>query len=523
MKNKILNYGLGALLLATTAAGMTACGDNDTISLLNEGIYAGKVEMTYSPELEKFIYTDETGIDVLPMIKGESITLDCIVAPDSVTFDDVAWTSSDESVATVDEEGTVTALNGSGRGYSIIQVAPVPFYSGSGIYSTLKVTVSNELVEAEEISVTAPAEMVYAGESLQLTAAVLPAEATYRTVQWSSSDESVATVDARGRVTGKVNNQNRATVTITATALDGSMVSASKELTVLQIVQPQQVTIGQAFASANGYGCAINEKRLALEFTTVPADCTLSLIEWTSSDTEIATVENGVVTFNQNGAFGSVTITATCPETGSSSEITLSLEEGLVRELFDDPDNYGWYNAQQSGNGTSSSHVWNNGFLTVTTYKQNATKQRADFKCWNAKTWLHAGNYPIFAIRMEDVKDKYEGVTARNITFDASGKCNGADFKGGLDGNNNKWKHDYKCSDGSHVFIYDLASQKWATGGALPTTAVATFTSMQFKYADMATATEQLNYNVYWVQTFKNLDDLKKYIESEGLTFEIIK
>lgn len=168
-------------------------------------------------------------------------------------------------------------------------------------------------------------------------------------------------------------------------------------------------------------------------------------------------------------------------------------------------------------------HVWHDGYLTVTTYKQNATKQRGDFKCWDTPVWLHAGKYPIFAIRMDDVKDNYEGVTARNITFDAVGTCAGSSYSGGLDGNNNKWLHDYKCSDGSHVFIYDLTQQKWNTGGILPTSEVAKFTSMQFKYADIATVTEQITYNVYWVQTFKNMDDLKKYITSEGLTYETIK
>jgi hypothetical protein len=114
-------------------------------------------------------------------------------------------------------------------------------------------------------------------------------------------------------------------------------------------------------------------------------------------------------------------------------------------------------------------------------------------------------------------------VTARNITLDASGSCEGVTFSGGLDGNNNKWLNDYKCNDGSHVFIYDLTQQKWATGGLLPTTSAAAFTTLQFKYADIGTLTNQVQYNVYWVQSFKTMNDLKAYIESEGLTYEIIK
>ena len=353
--------------------------------------------------------------------------------------------------------------------------------------------------------------------------AIAPEDATYKTVKWSSSNEKAATVDANGLVTGLVNDEVHAKAIITATSLDGGNVVASKEITVNQIVQPQEVTLDQSYSVDKGYVFAIGEKKTVLNYTTVPADCTKSLIQWTSSDEAIATVEGGVVTFNREGVFGDVTITATCPETGKNDAVTLHLEEGLIRELFHDENNYGWYNSEQSGNGTSTSHEWHDGYLTITTYAQNATKQRGDFKCWDTPVWLHAGKYPIFAIRMDDVKDLYDGVTVRNITFDAVGTCAGADYKGGLDGNNNKWLHDYKCSDGSHVFIYDLSQQKWATGGILPTGEVAKFTSMQFKYADIATLTEQVTYNVYWVQTFKNLDDLKKYITSEGLSYETIK
>lgn len=520
MKNNIL-------LLLAMAAGLctTSCSDDEVTTQLPEAVYPGKVEVTLSSELEKYVYTDEAGTRVLPMMKGTSVTLDYRITPEEVTFNEVNWTSSDPAVATVDADGTVSALSGNGRGYSVIQVAPVPAYSGSGIYGTLKVAVANELIEAEEVSIQAKTDKVYAGESLQLSATILPANSTYRTVTWSSSNEAVATVDAKGKVTGQVYSENHVPVTITASTLDGTGLSASVTLTVDQIVAPQEVTIDPEYDVEGGYRCAANEKSLTLHFTTVPEDCTLSQIEWTSSDEEIATVKDGVVTYNQNGNFGDVTITATCPATGNSAATTLRLDAGLVRELFHNEQNITWRDAKQSGNGTSTSTAWSYGKVTVTTYKQNDTNQRADFKCQSSKTWLHAGNYPIFAIRMDDVRDLYKnkGCTARNITFDASGKAGDTDFKGGLDGNNNKWLHDYKCSDGSHVFIYDLSTQKWATGGTLPTSSVATFTAMQFKYADMKTLTEQVTYNVYWVQTFKSIDDLKAYIESEGLTYEVIK
>ncbi len=512
---------LNALLLGVTAVTMMACQEDETGDLY-EAIYPKSITLDIPESVRPLIYQDENGTNVLPLLKGEEVQLGYTILPENITFNEVAWSSSDENVATVDENGKVKAVNGNGSTYSIVQVSPSVFFTGSGIYSTLKVMVSDELVQAENISLSSEADQVYMGESMQLHYTIFPENTTYKTVRWSSSNESVATVDENGVVTAHVIDANTETVTITASALDGSQVYADKQLKIMKIVQPEDVVIDQNYSIEQNYLWAITDKTVKLSYTTTPSDCTTSLIQWTSSNEEIATVSQGVVTFNQNGVFGDVTITATCPETGKTSSINLRLEEGLVRELFHDENNYTWYNAKQSNSGTESSHVWHDGYVTVTTYTQSATKQRGDFKCWSPKTWLHAGKYPIFAIRMEDVADKYkdEGVTARNINLDASGTCGGANFSGNLGGSNNKYKYNYKCSDGSRVFVYDLSSQSWANGGLLPTTSVAEFTTLQFKYADIATIDHQIQYNVYWVQTFKSMDDLKAYLDKEGLTYE---
>ncbi|MBD3590013.1 Ig-like domain-containing protein [Bacteroides sp. GM023] len=523
MKHIIKNR-LTLMMLSVASVALVSCSDDDAISNLPASICPSSIVFNLPSDIQQLIYKDETGANVLPLIKGESVNLEYTMTPENITYKDVVWTTSNPAVATVDN-GKVMAVSGDGTGYSIVQVAPIAMYSGSGVYSNLKVAVVNELAPAQTITISSDVDNVYAGETLQLSASILPENATYRTVKWSSSNESVAKVDMNGLLTGIENDNIHAKVIITATSLDGAGITASKEITVDKRVPPEDVSIDQTYSVDKGYLFAISDKKVTLNYTTVPEDCTKSLIEWSSNNTEIATVNAGVVTFNQNGVFGDVIITATCPETGKSSSITLRLEEGLVRELFHDQNNYNWYDAKQSGNGTSSSHVWSDGKITVTTYKQNDTKQRADLKCWSPKTWLHAGKYPIFAVRMDDVRDLYkdQGVTACAINLDASGTCDGVTYSGNFGGDNNKWLHDYKCSDGSHVFIYNLSSQTWKNGGTMPTTSVATFTTLQFKYADIATITTQIQYDVHWIQTFKTLDDVKAYIESEGLTYDVIK
>lgn len=520
----LLKYYSGCILSIAISLFLVSCSDDDAGSNLTSAIYPSDIDIVLTEELERLIYTDGTGATVLPLIKGETVNLSHTIAPDNITFSDVVWKSSYDNVATVDQYGTVTAVSGDGTGYSIIQVAPAEFYAGSNIFSTIKVVVSNTLTPATSISassVTGDHE-VFIGETLQLACDLLPSSATYRTVKWTSSDESVATVDLKGVVTGiSTGSDISRDVVITATTLDGTELSDNITITVKKVVTPEDITIDQTYSVDNSYYCAINEKYLKLSYTTVPSYATKSLVVWTSSDETIATVNSGVVTFNQNGVFGNVTITATCPETGNSSSIRLNLAAGLIRELFHDENNYSWYNAAQSGNGTSSSHVWSYGKVTVTTYTQNATNQRGDFKCWDAKTWLHAGNYPFVAIRMDDVLDLYasEGVTARYINLDGSASYNGTTYSGNFGGDNNKYLYNYTCSDGSHVFVYDLDTQSWKNGGKLPENAAVAFTTLQFKYADIKTIDHQITYNVYWVQSFKTTTDLENYLTSEGLAF----
>ena len=251
---------------------MPSCEDEATVGDLTSAVMPASIELIVPAEVQQYIYTDENGAKVLPMLKGETVQMNYGLQPENVTYSDVIWTSTVPSVATV-ENGLVTAVEGNGESATVIQVAPEGMFSGSGIYDNVRVVVSNTLVQAESISIESEADELYASETLQLTAAILPENATYRTVSWSSSNEAVATVDQNGLVTGLVNEDIQASVTITATSLDGSQVYGTKELVVNQMVQPEEVTIDQAYSVDNGYYCAIADKALTLNYTTVP--CTM--------------------------------------------------------------------------------------------------------------------------------------------------------------------------------------------------------------------------------------------------------
>ena len=222
------------------------------------------------------------------LLVGGNETLTATVLPEGATNQNVTWKSDKPEIATVDANGKVTAVK---VGEATITVTT----EDGGKTATCKVTVKPNLVS----EITLAALAIYVGESKAITATVKPDDATNKALTWTSSDETVATVDATGKVTGK----KIGTATITATAQDGSGVSGSCTVTVLSHVKkvtvtPANLTLGQ-------------NKSYTLKATVeVFGSGTDTGVTWTSSDTTIATVDaTGKVTATDK--VGTVTITAT--------------------------------------------------------------------------------------------------------------------------------------------------------------------------------------------------------------------
>lgn len=502
------------LMLGMTAVALTSCSDDNESSSLYPAVIPAKVEFNLPEAQQQLVYTDATGAKCLPMVKGETLQLNYTMTPEDVTYSDVIWSASNADFATVSDQGLVTAVNGDG--YSVVQVAPVGLHEGSGINANLKVVVSAEMHKATAINVTSTSTEVYAGDTLHFCAFITPDNSTYKTVKWSVDNEAAATIDAStGILTAKQADAITTSVKVLATALDGSGVVGERTVNVKKIVSPENVTIDQKYSAANGYECALNEQTLNLAFTTVPAECTTSLIKWTSSDESIATVDAGAVKFK---GFGKVTISAATPD-GNTSSIELNIPCGLVRETYRNESHYSFRPAN-----SAVKYAWGDGFLKVTTAASNATTQRADLKWYDLPLTLHAGNYPVLAIKIEDAKDLGIGVTGRNFNMDVVGKSErGKEYKA-LGGGNNKWSNELKCADGSRVFIYDLSKVAFGTGGVAPTNESISFSIFQLKYADIKTIDHSFDYKVYWMQTFKSVADVENYVKKvDGISYEVIK
>ncbi|MCM1307847.1 MAG: Ig-like domain-containing protein [Butyrivibrio sp.] len=202
------------------------------------------------------------------MVAGTKFVVLPTVLPIDAPNKDVTFISSDPEVATVDENGVVTALVG---GTCEIIVTTVE----SNLKATCTISVK-EYVESIEIS--GNPERLNVGDSVTLVATVGTDTASNKTVLWTSSNPNIATVDQNGKVTG----HSPGNVVITATAADGGGVSDS---VIIKVINPVTSITFDKSKITMYVGDTVN-----IQATVNPANATIKELEWYSDDESIAKV-----------------------------------------------------------------------------------------------------------------------------------------------------------------------------------------------------------------------------------------
>ena len=224
------------------------------------------------------------------MYVGDNLTLKATILPANVANKTINWSSSDNNIATVDASGNVKAL----RAGTVIITAK----TANNLSSACRITIFEKQIELNSIALNTTNTTLNVGSTINLSVTFNPANATNKTITWTSSDNNVATVDTSGKVTAKKNG----TVTITAKAYNGKTATCTIVVNN-NIVNVNSITLDKNSASMN-VGANIT-----LKATIQPSNATNKNITWTSSNNSIATVDaSGKVTAK---AAGSVVITAT--------------------------------------------------------------------------------------------------------------------------------------------------------------------------------------------------------------------
>ena len=241
------------------------------------------------------VTTPASGVSVAPttatIIKGQTQQLTATVAPSSASNKSVSWSSSNNSVATVSSTGLVTA--------KAAGTADITVTTADGNYKAVcKVTVR---VLVTGVSLSETDISLIKGSTEQLLATVSPADASNKTISWTTTDKSVATVSNTGLVTAV----GGGTATITATTADGSYTDVCK---VTVTVPVEGIKFGDVSSNV-GIGSTTK-----LNYTITPPEATNKTVTWQSSDPAVATVDEttGVIT----------------PVAPGGTEITVTTEDG---------------------------------------------------------------------------------------------------------------------------------------------------------------------------------------------------
>lgn len=253
----------------------------------------------------------------------ETVQLTAIVLPENATDKSVAWSVSDPGIATIDENGLVTAV--------AVGTATVTATASSGITAECVVNVIPTPVES--ITLNLDNAIMRLWETVTLTAEVTPADATDRTVMWSSSDNGVADVDSEGIVTAT----GIGTATITATAADGSGVSATCEI---EVTAPLATSITLDRDAID----AIVGDEITLTATVLPSEASEQELRWSVDDETVAKVSPlGVVTILSAGntvvtveTTDGSELSATCTVNATMSGIETIFADGADRvDVYD--------------------------------------------------------------------------------------------------------------------------------------------------------------------------------------------
>lgn len=298
MKKKIIVLAATAIIMAVALVG---CGVKITNIAVPDAVTVEKGETVVLPV--DFGTDDAPAVTPETAATGESAETDEKVAKAAEKLT-IEWTSSDESVATVDETGTVTAV-AAGEANVTASVKDADIAASTHI----KVVVTPTGVVAPE-----SIDLVTNGENTKdLDAKLIPADATDVKLAYESSDESIATVDETGKVTAVANGECTITTYVVADAKDAD----SSELSAVAVEAADSEETDDSVATMPEDLAAMDSA-----FGVVPENLKAETKVTVTTNVEGITLDKteGVLTVGNT-----VTVTATVtPDTATNASVTWS-------------------------------------------------------------------------------------------------------------------------------------------------------------------------------------------------------
>lgn len=282
--NKVLSWSTSNKKIAVVDGNgkVTAVGKGDA-TITATTMDGSKKKASVSLKIVSFVHGIAlSGPDTLT--SGNKAKLALTVSPSSASNKDVSWASSNSAVVTVNSKGQIAAMQvGNPTTVTITATAK----DSSGVQGRKQLLV---VPRVAAVSVTSPAgtiiDLASGVKTLKLRATVSPGGAL-QSVDWTLNNKKLARVSADGTLLGSKPGK----VIVTATAKDGSKKKASISVQILYLIKG--ITVSGSDAVAGG-------KNIQLTAKISPSNATSKALKWSSSNTNVATVDkNGKVIAKQ--------------------------------------------------------------------------------------------------------------------------------------------------------------------------------------------------------------------------------
>lgn len=495
MEKKSIKYMIG--LMALSCACLTSCDDDKDLG--------GKMDemITMSTITLAETQYDATSKKIC-LVKNQELQLSWSITPETTTNPNVLWTSSDESVATVTPDGKIIAKDKVGT--TVIALTPEIGFGPEATIVTRTVEVMDEYVYMSAINITnTPAEAIAAGDEYQLVVASEPSTTTFKRYKWTSNHPEIATVDEK---TGLVTGVGRGDVTITVTADDfnSNPVSASCQMSIKVVVPITGMTFTEdEELNQLGYG-----QEYQIKYSLEPVDATASLLTWSSDNPDVISVDKTGKLSIKTMTNGSATITASYGPVIQSK--TVYVAEG--RFCYSFADGMGAWALENGATSTSDGEkaivqmgagskyrgdlalVKNNSGKTVVitpeTYRYVALKIRP-------LSALESGNNSVGCIKFE--------IYDNPLTI-------GYNYLGDKGNANNSFSilnRTQVSTTEPNILYFDLMSKFDTKNPDVRTK----FDLVQFKFVIADYVAPAVSYDLYWVRTFKTLEELQAFVDNE--------
>lgn len=307
-----------------------------------------------------------TGVEVTPtslsLVEGETSKIVATVKPADAENKSISWNSSSTDVASISQDGTVTAIK---EGFTNITATT----SDGGFKASCSVSVSAAFVHVASVSLDKTNISLNEGDSEMLVASILPENASNKNISWESDNAEIVSVDQNGLVTANA----AGSATITVTTEDGGKTATCNVTVTTEVIPVTGVSLDKtSIELAEG-------ETESLVATVSPDNASDKSVTWSSNNDDVATVDQeGKVTAISAG-MANITVTTTDGKKTASCAVLVSSKYVDVTGVSISPESisleigdfYSLTATVSPSNATDKSVTWSSDNTDVATVNEN--------------------------------------------------------------------------------------------------------------------------------------------------------